>query len=188
MTMSTKAFLSMFTLAIEVTSSFGNGLPDQAPPVGTIQNATQATVAVNDTDESSAAGTIPQPMPKQYATRQVTTYQKQCQGGFCTLVPVTSLETYEVTNATSDPVGSKQKAAVVVASPAQAPSVAAVVLSTVLSTDESATVGRGYLFPRLHTIGEEFAARPKLFQGKFLKRLRHGKQGTGSCTCAGCGN
>lgn len=162
-----KTFLSMFMLAIETTTLFGAGMPDQAPPVGT----TQATAAVNYTDD-----TIPQPMPKQYATRQVTTYQKQCQGGFCTLVPVTSTETYEVTNATSDPVGSKQKAAVVVASPAQAPPVA----------DVSVTA-RTPLFPRLHAVGEAFSDRPKLFQGKLLGWFKHGRS-KGSCGCAGCGN
>lgn len=170
-----KTFLSMFLLAVEVTSSYGAGVPDQAPPVGAVQ-----TVQVNYADES-----IPQPMPKQYATRQVTTYQQQCRNGVCSLVPVTSLETYEVTNASFEPSDKKQKTAVVVSAaqqsaPAQAPSVAAV--------DMPATAGRGYLFPRLHQLGEEFASRPKLFQGKFLKWLRHGKQGNGSCTCAGCGN
>lgn len=163
-----KTFLSMFMLAIETTTSFGAGVPDQAPPVGTVQTV----VAVNYTDD-----TIPQPMPKQYATRQVTTYQQQCQGGFCTLVPVTSTETYEVTNATSDPVGSKQKAAVVVASPAQAPPVA-----------DSPVAGRTYLFPRLHAVGDVLASRPKLFDGRFFGGFKGLRSNRGGCNCAGCGN
>lgn len=163
-----KTFLSMFIMAVEVTSSYGAGVPDQAPPIGAPQTI---AIGVDYTDE------IPQPMPKQYATRQVTTYQQQCRNGVCSLVPVTSLETYEVTNASFDSSDKKQKAAVVVASPAP-----------VAATADSPVAGRTYLFPRLHAVGDALASRPKLFDGRFLGWFKGIRSNRGGCSCANCGN
>lgn len=155
-----KTFLAEVLLVLLSSTAFGNGLPDQAPPVGSAQ-----TFEVSDT--------TPKPMPKQYATRSVVTgYQQQCVNDVCSLVPIVTTETYEVDNAASDPVASKKKDAAAVA-PAAA------------SVASAEPVERHYLFSRLHSAAEAFANRPKLFDGRFVKWFRGAR---GGCSCAGCGN